>query len=481
MPQDPDGAVVPRPPLPGRDGAGLPFARICERHRPWAVDLTDGAEVPAGWVAIVDATLAALSAVLAGTPTARLVFTEVAVVRGGLSIVGHPERSGRDPHLEAIRRVTCSAWHDTLVACRRCGGDAEPGRADGLCMDCVPAAPAEPVPGMPAPATGFALYRVEDVAAALGVDARVPVDEAVMPDGTEHQARLRDILAAGEGARWRSLAEPGSGMLDALDDLDRRAPHLREATDLVRTHLRAALVMGLPVSFPPMLLVGEPGIGKSWYLARLARLLGVPFRSHPMNTSTLGEGLSGSHPSWRNARPGLVARTLLSEATANPIILVDEADKPPDAWREDPYRPFYALLEPEDARAFVDDYLGFPIDASRIGWVLAGNEAEVLPRAILDRLAVLRVPAMDGAQARAVVASIYEAANTERAGFFEPEPSAAVVDRLVGGAPRGIRRAVADAMARAAADRRRALRADDVVLAATRRARSVGFVLRGDQ
>lgn len=476
----PDDAVEHRPPLPDQDAVGTPFASICERHRPWAVDLTGDAAVPAGWVGIVDATLTALSAVLAGTPSASLVFTEVAVVRGGLSIVGHPEWSGRDPHLEAIRRVTCSAWHDTLVACRRCGEDAEPGRTDGLCLDCAPAAHADAAQEPRATPTALALYRVEDVAAALGVDARVPVDEADILDGTEHRARLRDILAAGEGGRWRSLAAPGTAMLDGLDDLDRRAPHLREATDLVRTHLRAALAMGLSVSFPPMLLVGQPGMGKSWYLTHLAEILGVPFRSYPMNTSTLGDGLSGSHPSWRNAGPGLVARTLLSERTANPILLVDEADKPPDAWRADPFRPFYTLLEPENARTFVDDFLGFPMDASRVAWVLAGNDAEALPTAILDRLTVVRVPSMDGTQARAVVASIYEAANAERAGFFEPEPSAAVVDRLVGATPRGIRRAVAHAMATAAADGRRALRDGDVVVPATRRAPCVGFVQRKD-
>jgi hypothetical protein len=138
-----------------------------------------------------------------------------------------------------------------------------------------------------------------------------------------------------------------------------------------------------------------------------------------MDTSTLGDGLSGSHPSRRNARPGLVTRTFLSETTANPLFLVDKADKPSDAWREDPYRPFYSLLEPENARAFVEDFLGFPIDASRISWVRAGNEVELLPAPVLDRLSILRVSSMDQAQARSVAASNYETANAERDGFTD--------------------------------------------------------------
>jgi hypothetical protein len=158
-------------------------------------------------------------------------------------------------------------------------------------------------------------------------------------------------------------------------------------------HLRGARAMGLPTSLPPVLLVGEPGLGKSWFLSRLSACLGLPYRRYSMSSSTLAEGLQGAHPCWRNAQPGMVAKTLLAEQVANPVIFVDEVDKVGShAQNISPHRAFYALLDQSDSTGFIDDYLGFPIDASKITWVMAANDADALPPAILDRLEILHVP-----------------------------------------------------------------------------------------
>ena len=250
---------------------------------------------------------------------------------------------------------------------------------------------------------------------------------------------------------------------EQVEALGRRAPHLDELTQLLRLNVRAALNMAVPTFLEPVLLLGEPGIGKTWFLSRLGDLLGLPFRSYSMSTSTLGEGLSGSHPSWRNAGPGLVAKTLLHERVANPVILVDEFDKVQrHSHNGDPYRPFYTLLEPSGAKAFVDEYLGFAMDASRVLWVLAANDASSIPAPVLDRLTVVRVPEMTQHHRVVVAQSVYAEANAARGHFFDHDLPRPVVERLSSLGPRSVRLAVEHAMARAAADGRRTLRDDDV-------------------
>jgi ATP-dependent Lon protease len=301
------------------------------------------------------------------------------------------------------------------------------------------------------------------------------LDELPAPEAdTDHRAFLCRLLDAGEAGERRALARPGPASLDALDDLHARAPHMAEVTDLVRRHVRAAIAMGLPTSVPALMLLGEPGTGKTWYLSRLAALLGVPHRRYPMSGQSLADGLVGGHPTWRNARPGLVARCLLAETVANPLLLVDEVDKARTHAAEDPYRAFYDLLEPEGARNFVDEYLGFPMDASRVLWVLAGNELGPIPAPIVDRLTIVSVPAPDEAQLRAIVASVYDECNAARGRFFAPSPGEAATARLLGTNPRGIRKAVAEAMTTAAADGRRTLSPDDLVVPAPPR-RRIGF------
>lgn len=334
------------------------------------------------------------------------------------------------------------------------------------------------------PLARIALYELADVEAALGArrNGRAstcafcgdPEDHGRTGSDTEQASYLRGIVEDGEDARWRDLVAPDAGQVSALASLDRRAPHMREATDLVRRHLRAAIAMRTATALPPLMLLGEPGTGKSWYLDQLARLLGLPVRLHPMSVATVGDGLLGSYPVWRNARPGLIARTLLGEAAINPIVVVDEVDKAASFGGSDPYRPLYTALEPACSRRLVDEYLSFPIDASRVTWILAGNALDPLPAPILDRLAVLEVPAMDEAHLRAVAASVFSEANGERHDHFEPL-AGDVAGRLATTTPRRMRRAVVDAMVRAAADGRRALALRDVVVEPRPSRRRAGF------
>lgn len=191
------------------------------------------------------------------------------------------------------------------------------------------------------------LYAIDAVRAALGLE---PIAERHEPDGwsgepeylgeTEHQTRLAALLAKGEPGRWRRAVGPPLGAIAAIDDLEARAPHLGALTGIVRRNVRASLYMGIPMFLGGTVLVGDPGVGKTWALARIARALGLPFRNHSMNLSSLSEGLSGSHPSWRNASPGVVAKALLREEVANPLILVDELDKAASgSHNPDPFRP----------------------------------------------------------------------------------------------------------------------------------------------
>lgn len=309
-----------------------------------------------------------------------------------------------------------------------------------------------------------ALYEPDAIRAALGLE---PDDDdwPAKPEyrgETEHQCRLAALLKKGEHGRWRRAVGPRRGAIAAIDDLEAKAPHLAALTGLLRKNARASLFMGVPMFLGATVLVGEPGMGKTWLLSRIARALGLPFRSHSMNLSSLSEGLSGSHPSWRNSSPGVVAQALLREEVANPVISVDELDKAAVGnHNTDPFRPFYTLLDPAGARVHVDEFLGFPVDASRILWIAAANDLSPIPRPILDRLRVIEVPPMTREHRRIVAQSAFAEQNEQRGGFFAPL-NEAVCERLAGLHPRAMRIAIEDAMAEAASVGRRELAADDV-------------------
>lgn len=316
--------------------------------------------------------------------------------------------------------------------------------------------------------TPHALYTFADVHAAMGgeepevpsFDGDPPADDDV---GVRARPILRRMLVGGEGARWRTLVHPDDDAVAAVAALGARAPHMAAVTAFVSRRLRGAGAIGLPIRLPPILLLGPPGVGKTWFMAGLARALGLPFRHFPMNLATLADGLSGSHPIWRASAPGLVARTLLSERVANPVILIDELDKPPAAAiGGDLYRPLHALLEPENARAFVDDCIGVAIDASAVIWVASANMTDAIPAPILDRLLVVEVGAMSQGDRVTVVRSVYADLNRANLDFFDPDPAEAVLDHVASAHPRRAKHLLDDGMLRAAAEGRRALLPSDV-------------------
>ncbi|RYB02119.1 AAA family ATPase [Lichenibacterium ramalinae] len=341
----------------------------------------------------------------------------------------------------------------------------EPNRHGGWAM----ASKARPRPETTPPAklTPHALYGLRDVEAALGRGRRPFQGDPEVSEGSGldiRHAALEALLEAGEAGRWRTLAHPTAAAVTDVQRLAARAPHMSPVIDLVVRRLRAAQTIGVPTGLPPLLLLGPPGIGKTWLLARLAAALAVPFRAFAMNLATLGDSLTGSHPLWRAGAPGLVAKALLTEAVANPLILVDEIDKPPPHHvGGDLYRPFYGLLEPEGSRSFVDDHLGIPIDASRVMWIAAANDIEGIPAPIVDRLTVVEVGAMAHDDRVAVVRSVYADLNKVYLDFFDPQPGRDLLERLAALPPRRAKLVLDDAMSRAAAEGRRSVEASDAL------------------
>lgn len=232
-----------------------------------------------------------------------------------------------------------------------------------------------------------------------------------------------------------------------------------------------------PFRLRPMLLVGAPGMGKTAYSRCLAELLSVPFHEIQFASTTAGFVLSGTSPMWSNAKAGKVFDAVVNGRVANPVILLDEIDKMMTDPRYRPDGPLYSLLERDSATLFVDEYAGFPIDASYISWVATANEAHAIPEPILSRLDVFEVPEPNEEQARKTALSVYgKVLRTEPWGvLFEAEPGADVVSILAGLSPREASIAIGKALGRACAAGRSRVMPEDLDRTGVKRLKA-GFI-----
>jgi ATP-dependent Lon protease len=265
--------------------------------------------------------------------------------------------------------------------------------------------------------------------------------------------------------------------LPDIDALIEELPNFAEPLEDIRRQLALCLSSDDPLDLEPMLLLGDPGIGKTHFARRLSKLLGTGYSFIGMSSLTAGWILSGASAQWKNAKPGKVFDALVNGDYANPVIVVDEIDKSGGDQQYDPLGSLYTLLEHETACEFVDEFAEVPIDASDVVWVATANDARSIPEPILNRMNVYTIDPPDAEGARRIAASIYRELRDEHAwGRQFPETLAAdALDRLARLKPREMRRVMLAAFGNAKLAGRSEVLADDITEERIAKKPRIGF------
>ena len=267
---------------------------------------------------------------------------------------------------------------------------------------------------------------------------------------TKRDLIVRDIPKS--GFLRRLAPPPDTDLIEALvEEYPNFAPVIEHTADQLAI---AALGNGW-LRLPAVLLLGEPGIGKSVFADALAATLGVKCRRFTMSHATQGGALGGLAAYWGTGTTGEVFNVLLRGEALNPVFVLDEIDKAAGTTegRYNPLGPLHCLLEPEDAKQFVDEYAGVPIDASWFSWVATANDLHVLPAPIVSRLLVFDIRLPNRAELRQIGRRQYRRLVDDcgLAGYLPVEAPATLLDQVEGN-PRELHILMQQAIGRMARD-----------------------------
>lgn len=293
----------------------------------------------------------------------------------------------------------------------------------------------------------------------------------------ESNKRLKSLLSRIENESYtqKELATIPDGKI--IDDvLAPKFPNFSELFDYLKMQFTLAKVGDSVFRLPPILLIGEPGIGKTEIMYRLSESMGSSFFVQDMASAQAGSTLTGSDIYWANSRHGELFNLLMFGKTANPIVMLDEIDKMAGDGRFSPGGGLYGLLERRSASKFNDLSMpGVHIDASHVVWVAAANDKNAIESALLSRFKVFDIPVPTKDQMPAVIKSIYSdlLARETWGKAFSPELSDAMLNSLDSVAPRQLRGMLEAACAIAVSKDRRHLEPEDIQV--KRSTRRMGF------
>ena len=278
------------------------------------------------------------------------------------------------------------------------------------------------------------------------------------------EARLKEMLNRGPD---RKLPKASKARIRRLEALGRACPNFSEVVDFLITETRLAMVSKRPVYPTPILLLGDPGVGKSHFASLLSDVYQSDLVRVQIEQADTASVLSGTGQHWSNARTGIIFDALCDSKSnsAAPVLMLDEADK--FVLRENGQSSIaclYSLLEEESAKQFRDACLStIPLDARNIVWVATANDLSRLPEPICSRFRIFVIPQPTKTQARNIVQALYQEtiASYRLPAGFDAFPEEAL-EALMSVSPRAARRMLREALGRALAEGADSLRKEHI-------------------
>ena len=208
--------------------------------------------------------------------------------------------------------------------------------------------------------------------------------------------RLLELAQENNGYRTLPDAKKAGALLEKAKS---QFENLVEPINRLQLDLTLCACMD-PAKFhvTPILLLGDPGIGKTYLAMELSKGMDGSMEKMSAGGAQAGFQLNGSQSSWNTAKYGQIFKALAEGKTTSPVFVIDEVDKIGSDDRYPILPVLLDLLEPGTARCFKDEFFEMDFDASRFIFIMTANSLDNVPEPLLSRVEIYDIPRPEPAQ-----------------------------------------------------------------------------------
>jgi len=213
--------------------------------------------------------------------------------------------------------------------------------------------------------------------------------EKTNPQQPEHNV-IRTWLEYVIELPWKTRSEDNLDIARARQVLDEDHFGITKVKERILEQL-AVLKLNPEAKAPILCFVGAPGVGKTSLGQSIARAIGREFERMSLGGLHDEAELRGHRRTYIGAMPGRLIQAMRRAGANNPVLMLDEIDKLGRDFRGDPAAALLEVLDPEQNKAFRDNYLDLPFDLSKVLFVTTANSLDTIPAPLLDRMEILRL------------------------------------------------------------------------------------------
>lgn len=211
---------------------------------------------------------------------------------------------------------------------------------------------------------------------------------AKMPQGAHEATVQRSFLDLALSLPWNKRSASKVDINKAQRILDRDFYGMDKIKERI-IEMLSVYALSPDITGQIICLVGPPGVGKTSIGKTVAECMGRSYARVSLGGMHDEAEIRGHRKTYIGSMPGRIINAVKQAGTSDPLILLDEIDKLGSDYKGDPASAMLEVLDPEQNRAFCDNFLEIPYDLSHTVFITTANTTETIPAPLLDRMEVI--------------------------------------------------------------------------------------------